>query len=271
MLPTFRGYSDLLINDIFLITPTKYEILSWLKYGFRADWAAEMPSIFSRAPNFLKTPAALAACRKRLDSEVKKGRILGGRGWTKAVVEEFLGRNFYVIPCGAVPKNGNPVGRIIHNYSFPDAKVASVNSALLNTSVTYISFRSRVEKLARVDWYIKADLKNGYRQLPVHPIDWHTQVYSLGPAEHYIDLNMPFGKANSAKIFCTWTSAWCESFRYHFQNHFSVPIVLASYIDDFFGGPVSSGSLMEDKDRARLLLSSLIEWGGAYQYENEFG
>ena len=261
MLPTFRNERDLLINDMFLITPAKFEILGWLKCGFRADWAAEMPAIFAKAPNFLKTPAALAACRKRLHSEVKKGRMLGGRGWTAAAVEKFLRKKFYVIPCGAVPKNNDPVGRIIHNYSFPDARVASVNSALKNTSVKYISFRNRVKVLSRVDWYVKADLKNGYRQLPVHPTDWHTQVYSLSASEYYIDLNMPFGKANSAKIFCTWTSAWCYSFRCHFQNHFSIPIVLASYIDDFFGGPVSSGSLKRDKDRAKLLLSSLIEWG----------
>ena len=136
-----------------------------------------------------------------MSSEVKKGRMLGGQGWTATQVKKFLGQEFYVIPCGAVPKNDNPVGRIIHNYSYPDAKVASVNSALVNTSVTYISFRERVQKLARVEWYIKADLKNGYRQLPVHPIDWHTQVYCLGPSEHYVDLNMPIGKANSAKFF----------------------------------------------------------------------
>ena len=72
---------------------------------------------------------------------------------------------------------------------------------------------------------------------------------------------MPFGKANSSKIFCTWTSAWCFSFRYHFQNHYSVRIVLASYIDDFFGGPIRSGSLSKDKDNATLLLRSLIEMG----------
>ena len=100
---------------MFLITPAKFEILGWLKCGFRADWAAEMPAIFAKAPNFLKTPAALAACRKRLRSEVKKGRMLGGRGWTAAAVEKFLQKKFYDTPCGAVPKNDVPVGRIIHN------------------------------------------------------------------------------------------------------------------------------------------------------------
>ena len=50
-------------------------------------------------------------------------------------------------------------------------------------------------------------MKNGYRQLGVHPSEWYTQVYSLGKNEFYIDLNMPFGKANSSKVFCRWTTA----------------------------------------------------------------
>ena len=94
-----------------------------------------------------------------------------------------------MVPCGAVPKGGDKFGRIIHNYSYPHKKSLSVNSALTNTSVEYITFKKRVALLAEVDWYIKADLKNGYRQLPVHPADWHTQVYSLGPEELYRHFN----------------------------------------------------------------------------------
>ena len=66
-------------------------------------------------------------------------------------------------------------------------------------------FQERARLLSQVFWYFKMDLENGYRQVPVAPIDWHTQVYSLGPAEYYIDLAMPFGKANSSKHFCAWT------------------------------------------------------------------
>ena len=60
--------------------------------------------------------------------------------------------------------------------------------------------------LQGIKWYIKLDLKDGYRQLPVHPSEWRTQVYALDRSEHYIDLAMPFGKANSSKIFCRWAS-----------------------------------------------------------------
>ena len=88
--------------------------------------------------------------------------MLGGVGWSSKHIKQFLGREFYTTPCGAVPKNNDPAGRIIHNYSYPSRKAGSVNAALLNTSVEYISFKDRVSLLNKVDWFIKADLKNGY-------------------------------------------------------------------------------------------------------------
>ena len=176
-------------------------------------------------------------------------------------MSDFLGSQFYTIPCGAVPKNNDPAGRIIHNYSYPSPDFLSINAALTNTSVSYITFKERVKKLANVDWYIKADLKNGYRQMPVNPVDWHTQVYALGPDEYYLDLSMPFGKANSSKNFCNWTSAWCYSFQYHFYRTYNFEISLSSYVDDFFGGQIRSGSLIRDKKNAKLLLANLILLG----------
>ena len=124
--------------------------------------------------------------RKRFKKELLKGRMLGRPGWTAADVENFLHSTFYVTPCGAVPKGDNPHGRIIHDYSYAPPDTNSLNSCLLNTSVTYISFIERARKLAPCNWYFAVDLENGYRQLPVHPSDWHTQVYSLGPDEYYM-------------------------------------------------------------------------------------
>ena len=220
-----------------------------------------MPTQKVIPPNFFNCNAAIQKCRTRFLSEVKNKRMLGGVGWSLNDVKNFLGREVYVIPCGAVPKNNDPHGRIIHNYSYPSKKSGSINAALINTSVSYISFKNRVAQLSKVDWYIKADLKNGYRQLPVHPTDWHTQIYSLGPNEFYIDIAMPFGKANSSKVFCTWTSAWCNSFKFHFQNQYSAYIILLSYVDDFFGGPIRTGALLHDKKIAKLMLENIIVIG----------
>ena len=166
------------INKNFFKTQDKNLILKNLQFGFRADWAQVMPPVGATPANFLTGPEAIEKARKRFKEEVKKGRMLGGRGWTRERVENFLGKKVYIIPCGAVPKDGDINGRIIHNYSYPRKNTLSVNSALTNTSTEYITFKERVALLAEVDWYFKADLKNGYRQFPVQPTDWHTQVYS---------------------------------------------------------------------------------------------
>ena len=125
----------------------------------------------------------------------------GGPGWAAATVSHFLNSPFICTPCGTTPKKGDPHGRIIHNYSHKIDGI-SLNDCLVDNSTQYISFMDRVELLNSVTWYIKLDLKDGYRQLAVHPSEWRTQVYALNPSEHYIDIAMPFGKANSSKLFC---------------------------------------------------------------------
>ena len=95
----------------------------------------------------------------------------------------------------------------------------------------------------------------------MHPSDWHTQIYSLGPNEFYIDIAMPFGKANSSRVFCLWTSAWCESFKFHFRNRRPFPIALAVYMDDFFGGPIRTESLAKDFKHAQKMFKDLIAMG----------
>ena len=95
--------------------------------------------------------------------------MIGGTGWTRKDVKEFLGKDVYTIPCGSVPKGDDPHGRIVHNYSYKAAEGKSVNSVLLENSVQYIAFKERVRALSRVSWYIAVDLKAGYRQLPLNP------------------------------------------------------------------------------------------------------
>ena len=109
-----------------------------------------MPSTSSTPPNFFNLGGVQKA-RIRFSKEVKKGRMLGGVGWSRKDVEKILGQRVYVIPCGAVPKNGDTLGKVIHDYSYPSAKFGSVNSALVNTSVEYISFVERAKKLSQVE------------------------------------------------------------------------------------------------------------------------
>ena len=170
MLPSYRSPTAIQINSLYLLeSKEKSTILRNLQVGLVSEWARVMPPTKNNSKNYLKNQKAVDKCRSRFHNEVKLGRMIGGLGWTLGIVEQFLGKPCYTIPCGAVPKNDEPFGRIIHDYSHPSAKEGSVNSALINTSVEYISFVDRARRLSTVDWYMKVDMKNGYRQLGVHP------------------------------------------------------------------------------------------------------
>ena len=70
--------------------------------------------------------------------------MIGGVGWTRADVEDFLSSKVYTIPCGSVPKGDDTHGRIVHDYSYAAVGIESINEALLENSVRYISFKHRV-------------------------------------------------------------------------------------------------------------------------------
>ena len=256
VLPLFRSPAQLSLNRAFLRPhPTKAAVLEMLAYGLQGEWGSTFPPPNRPAANYLGTPDARRKCRLRFQSEVAAGRMIGGPGWTAEAVRWFLNGDFFITPCGAVPKGDDPHGRIVHNYSH-EFNGISINSVLLDNSVQYISFKARVELLSQVSWYFKVDLKNGYRQVPVNPKDWHTQVYSLGPTEFYVDLAMPFGKANSSKKFCAWTDLWFSSFAEHFLRTVPFHSVLGSYVDDAFGGANSQA-------RSKLMMETLTIVGRA--------
>ena len=77
--------------------------------------------------------------------------MLGGPGWSRTDVYKFLKTDFYVIPCGAVAKGNDPHGRFIHDYSYTPKNDFSINDALLDNSVQYISFVERARALALVN------------------------------------------------------------------------------------------------------------------------
>ena len=171
VLPLFRSPALLHLNSAFFLPlPQKQAVLHMLAYGLRGEWGPVLPPPNRSAPNYLGSPEVRHKCRLRFQSKVRAGRMIGGPGWTADVVRWFLGGDFHITPCGAVPKGDDPHGRIVHNYSHT-VDGMSLNAALIDNSVEYISFQARVKLLAQVSWYFKVDLKNGYRQIPVNPKD----------------------------------------------------------------------------------------------------
>ena len=91
------------------------------------------------------------------------------------------------------------------------------------------------------------DLKNEYRELPLHPGEWFSQI-SLWKNEHFIDLCMPFGKANSAKVLCHWVENWVEAFKLNFHSWMHWDFELESYVDDIFCGANTQENAKELKE-----------------------
>ena len=134
-------------------------------------------------------------------------------------------------------KDGDPLGRIVHDYGYYKQGSYSINAAHSNTSVKYDSIRKRVRLLENVIWYIKADLESGFRQFGTHPADWRFQVYCNGPNEHYVDLACPFGKTNSTLEFCPPVKLFAISAAVRWSDLYGgVRPTLSSYVDDIYGG-----------------------------------
>ena len=112
---------------------------------------------------------ALLKCRKRFESEIKLGRMVAGFGESKRQVRHLLGRDIFTSFLAGRSLRGGSKRRC---FSFVPVGGKSINTSLLDNSVEYITFVERVKTLSRVDWYVSVDMKNGYRQVPVHPEDW---------------------------------------------------------------------------------------------------
>ena len=83
--------------------------------------------------------------------QVLLGKVIGGPGWSSEHVTNFFGgQGWYGIPCSAVEKDGDPIGRVVHDYGFYQRGSYSINAAHSNTSVRYDSIRRRVLVLDKV-------------------------------------------------------------------------------------------------------------------------
>ena len=134
-------------------------------------------------------------------------------------------------------KDGDPLGRIVHNYGYYKHGSYSINAAHSDTSVKYDSIRKRVRLLENVIWYIKADLESGFRQFGTHPADWRFQVYCNGLNEHYVDLACLFGKTNSTLEFCRPVKLFAISAAVRWSDLYGgMGPTLCVYVDDIYRG-----------------------------------
>ena len=134
VLPLFRSPALLQLNrDFFIPHPDKEAVLHMLAYGLRGDWGPQFPPPNRPAPNYLGTPEAIRKCRCRLQLEVRAGRMVGSPGWTADTVCWFLGGDFFITPCGAVPKGEDPHAPIRKNVDSTRLSFLSTRMCRRNT------------------------------------------------------------------------------------------------------------------------------------------
>ena len=89
--------------------------------GFISHFEYDPPEPWGHVDNYKPLAGAEgeAALRKAMRKEVMAGRMIGGPGWTSQKIRQFFsGKEFYGVPCSATTKDGDPRGRIIHDYVF---------------------------------------------------------------------------------------------------------------------------------------------------------
>jgi len=139
-------------------------------------------------------------------------------------------RNIHTSPIGIIPKKNKPgKWRLIVDLSSPikgsvNEGISSSLSSLSYCSIDHLS--ALVLKVGRGALLVKADIKEAYRMIKVHPQDCHLLSVKWDDSI-YIDQTLPFGLRSAPKIF----SAVADAIQWILQSqgiHLSL-----HYLDDF--------------------------------------
>ena len=185
----------------------------------------------------------LSIISEYLHREVSLGRM-------QRLPLEAIYKGVHLSPIGAIPKKHRPgKWRLIVDLSSPSN--ASINdgispgwSSLKYTTVDHLS--TLILQEGKGAFLVKADIKEAYRMIPVHPhdqpllgVEWDGEVF--------IDLALPFGLRSAPKIF----SAVADALQWILIQE-GVKTVL-HYLDDFI---FISGSLAEANYQKETLIST---------------
>ena len=159
MTPLYRSPKQLqALYEFFVEDKVKSHVLAEMATGFVSHFEYPPPEPWGTVTNYpkLTSPDGKQIFRQAMKKQVLEGKMIGGEGWTSEVVKAFFGgKNFYGIPSNGVMKNGNPCGRIVHDYGYYSKKSYSVNSAHSFTSVRYLTTKEVVGILYSVTYFIK--------------------------------------------------------------------------------------------------------------------
>ena len=181
-------------------------------------------------------------------SELHQGRIAGP--FNSPPFSHFV-----VSPIAVVPKKAPGTFRVIHDLSQP--KPGSVNSFIPDSSarVQYETFDNVVNLVlshGTACLLAKCDVKEGFRNLPVSPSDYHLLGFKFNNM-YYYDKVIPMGARSSCNIFEQFSTSlqWVVNSVYNFHS-------VTHILDDFiFVGPRDSSECMRGL-KAFLCLANFI-------------
>ena len=172
----------------------------YIQAGFRVGFNPKC-TLASCSRNMVSADEHPEVVTKYLQEEVEKGRVI------HLELEAGRALGVHVSPFGVIPKKSKPnKWRLILDLSSPTGH--SVNEGI-DKELSTLKYVSVDEVVARVlsqgkgAMLAKMDIKQAYRNIPVHPNDRHL----LGMKWDnflYVDATLPFGLRSAPFIFQQW-------------------------------------------------------------------
>lgn len=217
-----------------------------LRFGFRLGYSGE------RRLNIMNNLSSLDLSPDTLPTFIRNERELG-RISGPFSLQNPPTKIFMVNPIGLVEKRDtNPIEyRVITHHSAP-------HGASVNDGIDKHEFRISFDTLKHAVRWIrhfgtgallsKIDIKDAYRNLPVHPVDQLLQGI-VHDGKLYFDKALAFGARSSCGIFCRFADiiAWIA-------HNNGIPAII-HYVDDFL--IISNPTNTADKAKFLTLLEDL--------------
>ncbi len=196
--------------------------------GFRLEFQGERQTVYE-APNLKTAREEPQVLWEKIMKEVKLGRYAGP-------FPEPPYEYYRQSPLGLVPKDGGKDLRMIFHLSFPEGDSVNSHTPKDKTTVQYNDFDQAVRLCLQKNkgcFMAKSDLKSAFRNIPIHPDNWHLLVMKAtnprtGKEMNFVDKCLPFGAAISCAHFQRVSNALAWIVKNRTQEE------LDNYLDDFF-------------------------------------
>ena len=256
VIPGFSDNSiDILSATIF--TPVHWEILSaslvgypdrdyvcnGFRLGFRIGIREGEVDLSSTDPAVAKPARLQSELRKKLNSELSAGHVLGP--YDRPPLPDMQ-----ISPLYVVPKSEPGKFRMIHNLSHPKGHAVNDNLQPHMCTVSYCSVADVVDYMQhrpRPNYYLaKIDMKDAYRTVPIHPADWKYLGMKIED-KYFLDRVLPMGLSSSCAIYQRISDCLAWKFSGLTGCH------IVNYLDDFL---IVSDSL----EVGESAVSRVVEW-----------